>query len=305
MLRAPARPRARRAGRSPRRPRQAAAAEPRTLKSIWGPNSSPTAAPRSRSTSGSGSTCCSASSSGTRIATTRPADPRDPDDPAYEWPADVDAATRAAPQSRLQARDHGQGARRSGRTAAKPELRARPTRATTRTSWSRPRSATSASSTGWSGASRTARGNWSSRCPRTRRGPRVVRAAARPHLRLAEEGAQVEQGDRRHDAALLGDVIARGLAAVDAAAQRQAAAAGLVRAQPVHRPPARAEQAALHPRACATCPTSTRSPARSAGYWRSRHVKPKLWLSEFCVGVRPCATTRSPSTSRARRRPAG
>ena len=71
------------------------------LKAIWGPNLLPDGSSAFRAYKDLGVDVLQRQVRWNTVAPTRPARPRDPNDPAYVWPADLDAAVRSARRNRI------------------------------------------------------------------------------------------------------------------------------------------------------------------------------------------------------------
>ena len=227
------------------------------------------------------------------IAPTRPANPRDPNDPAYQWPEPVDFAVAEAARYGMQVSavlalcpavgERGQGAQlgadrptglRRLRGRGRPALPEHP-----------PLDglgrALAPDAVQAAGARHQAH---EADHARPARGARALRAHPRFGLRGVEGGQLAKHRDRRqhlHHRRHLAPQVPEG----DEASERQAAAPRPLRAQPVHRCAARRSRRSrsLPATASRTSPTSTRWRAGSTAPTARASKRPKLFLSEFFV----------------------
>ena len=114
------------------------------------------------------------------------------------------------------------------------------------------------------------------------RGPAPVRAAAGPRLRRAQEGAPHEHGDRRHDLPRPATSCAREFMRWMRLPNGKPPRLDWFGHNPftARRPTLRKRPIAPGVRDMSDVDTYIKEIRR---HWKPRHIKPKLWLSEFCV----------------------
>ena len=164
------------------------------------------------------------------VAISRPVSPRDPADPAYRWPAALDTMVNGATASgiRVALLVKRTPSWAGGRNGARVPTHARGLRRLPRRGGAPLSAGPPLDDLGRADPCRIVRADAEQPAHRAAR----VRRAPRRRLRGAQARAPLERRDRRDDVdARQGH--AAGLPALDAAAQRPPAAAGLVRAQPV------------------------------------------------------------------------